>query len=1396
MPFLHLCEDIFRLQLSLGGDASGENPIASASFRTKPISNILSHPEVHAAVSHGCRLGIKHSVSKKPLYKPTLWFSTAMEICDELAKRCKKDHEHAVCLGGKEITEAAGAYTPQIAKAICKGLLRVMKRKEPGNVRNLLRRISTRIRQTKNQNNRQGETLDLRWSEKTVKQALERWNAVFVNEQEGAGSSSSDAPMPSVPEDAELPHKHPVGCREAQRRGLRTGLHSDGISFEVPAGRVLRDEVKEALRKVHCNLGHPSPADLARFMKLGGAKQEAIEAISWMRCTACAHSQRPSTHRVSSIPPCQVVFGDEVQLDCIQIHDSDKQPHWLLSIIDRATSYHVVELMRDHSPYELHRAFDRGWSKWAGPPARVTVDFEGGFQGREFWEKVGASGSVLSSIAGTAHWQAGKVERHNRTIKDMLRTTIRQARVSGREEVRVMCREVAWAKNSLVREHGWSPVCLVFGREPRVYGELYESGNAVSYHPSVGNDKSDVAVRMRMRYHAKMEYMKSQARSMLMRTAHQRTRRITMPKVGQLVFFWREEGAKKRQSQSAWVGPGYVVGLQGHNAWVSCGGRCFLVAGEHLREAIGDEVHYGDPEIQKAIALFKKVPKEVHFEDLTTQSQPPEDEVIEVQPLAQDVTDDIDMSQVTSSGIPQSLAKLASVVGWHSDGGGNHVLVSHKAWAYRTPEGKGDAGTVPLRTTWAYDGQEWKQLENEVRWAELSDPHAFLPEGAGNVLVTRFSSRSRKDTCLEDVPVQIKKQRTERETVMCADVCVVGHDHVKSKTKLRRMMEKEIPYERIPEKDRPAYQEAEAKEWKSWLDYDSCEILSPEESAVVEREQPSRILPSRYVFRNKHAGLVNQDGEPLPVKAKARLCLQGHLCPDSQTGQVQVDSPTVERVSTMIFLHQVISMDWLRNWYIGDISNAFLQGAPLTGKPDMFMRQPKQGLAGMQPGQLLKLLKPVYGRPDAPRAWYDELSRILTKELGYSRSAVDPALFTLRDDQGVLRGMLIVHVDDVMACHDGSAEGISTTEKLHKRFPFGTWQNVFEQGSGINYCGKEIKIERDSEGQKIVMSQNGFIDGRLQPMQIDPQRKKNKQERATEEEKTDYRSTVGSLQWLSSQSRPDISFEVNQLQKRISDLRIQDMLRANKLVKEVMDSRLPLVFRNLGPDAEIITYHDAALYNSVGVEMSERDEEDILQRGDEKKLVYSQKGGLVGFVRKGHTLQHDRAHVNVIDWRSATNKRVVESSFAAETHAAIMAQGMARFSQVLSAEIKFGPGVVASVEDDGWQDLVPVTFVTDCRSIYDTVHKDGQHVSDKGNIVHAVLLRQLLSTRGDAQKANLIWVPTRCQLADALTKAGRSADLREHLREGALFHEKTALKRGVRPKRELDQCQSSAGMLV
>ena len=446
------------------------------------------------------------------------------------------------------------------------------------------------------------------------------------------------------------------------------------------------------------------------------------------------------------------------------------------------------------------------------------------------------SPSPCSGISAPTLLKTGIVIHDHFSIrKDMIYRTIRQLQVKGRDSMRSLSREVCWAKNSLTREHGWSPVALVFGREPRVYGELHQDGNPTGFHFDVGEADSDVATRMRFRYHAKMEFIKSQARNMLLKTAHHRTRKIAEPQVGQLVFFWRADRSKARDSQSKWVGPGYVVGRQGHNAWISCGGRCFLVAGEHLLEAIGDEQNYGSPDVQKALALFRRVSKEETSENLVGQEGPQTESMdIETQPLASDVIDESADQGMAGGPIPERLQKLSHKVGWHVDTGGEAVLVSHRVWAMRTQEPKYNGQQLPLRTTWVFMCGEWKLLENEVNWTTLDDPNAFFPNGPAGVVVTVFHNKTRKEACLDDVPQEVKRRRKQDPASASShEVHVVGHDKV---------TEKEGPYDRIPREQSEAYRETAEKEWKSWQDYDSVEALTLEESKKIEQECPDRVF--------------------------------------------------------------------------------------------------------------------------------------------------------------------------------------------------------------------------------------------------------------------------------------------------------------------------------------------------------------------------------------------------------------------------------------------------------------------------------------------------------------------------------------------------------------------------
>ena len=169
------------------------------------------------------------------------------------------------------------------------------------------------------------------------------------------------------------------------------------------------------------------------------------------------------------------------------------------------------------------------------------------------------------------------------------------------------------------------------------------------------------------------------------------------------------------------------------------------------------------------------------------------------------------------------------------------------------------------------------------------------------------------------------------------------------------------------------------------------------------------------------------------MRAKARLCAQAFNEPLARAGVIKVDSPTVQRIGINIFLQLVVNFRWQRWWRKGDIKSAFLQGkerdVDALGK--LYLRPPRgRPLPGVPQGALLEVVRSVYGLPDAPLAWWEELSGFL-KEIGFVSSRVDPAFMIHYLPNGSTGAIAIIHVDDLVIANDGSKE----TEELVEKAP-------------------------------------------------------------------------------------------------------------------------------------------------------------------------------------------------------------------------------------------------------------------------------------------------------------------------------------------------------------------------
>ena len=209
----------------------------------------------------------------------------------------------------------------------------------------------------------------------------------------------------------------------------------------------------------------------------------------------------------------------------------------------------------------------------------------------------------------------------------------------------------------------------------------------------------------------------------------------------------------------------------------------------------------------------------------------------------------------------------------------------------------------------------------------------------------------------------------------------------------------------------------------------------------------------------------------------------------------------------------------------------------------------------------------MYGLNDAPRKWFMKVVSVLS-QLGFMQSVIHPALFCFKRGAD-LSGLLIVHVDDFL--HAGDADFVlRVLPQLRKMFDVSTTGH-----SAFRYTGLNIKSFSDY----VEIDQAHYIDA-LNCVPLPNSRKTNKCDLLTSSEKTEYRAAVGSLNWVSQQSLPDIMFEVLELSMRLKQPTVEDLIRANKCIKKVKLSDVHLIFRKLDlQNMALVSWSDAGFAN-------------------------------------------------------------------------------------------------------------------------------------------------------------------------------------------------------------------------
>ncbi|CAE7541147.1 RE2 [Symbiodinium sp. CCMP2592] len=560
--------------------------------------------------------------------------------------------------------------------------------------------------------------------------------------------------------------------------------------------------------------------------------------------------------------------------------------------------------------------------------------------------------------------------------------------------------------------------------------------------------------------------------------------------------------------------------------------------------------------------------------------------------------------------------------------------------------------------------------------------------------------------------------------------------------------EKELKWAEIPPEVHDKFREAERKQWEEHLSFDALEPLGTDESERVRREVPAdRVLRSRWAYKDKNWSR-RREGEDLPWKCKSRLVIAGHTDPDlcNEEMQLSTDAPTLSRSGLTCMLQR--TADGLCEedpWALsaGDIRCAFLTGSYLSR--ELYMHQPKTGLPGMLPGQLVKIKKNVFGLATSPHTWWQDLQTgIFDIEIElpflddkathkFEQSALDPCILLRRVRNGSFEGEPVAylgcHVDDLLIAAPRLLQE-RIQEALANKFEVQTWEvDKFE------FLGSQIAVE----GDKVTMTQVKYAETRL--FTLDVPAGLDEGEPASPELVSDNRSLIGALSWMSAQTRPDLNCAVSMAQQLQKSPTIGDLKFTNGIAAKAHQFRdRGLEFRPI-PKGRlmIIVYHDAAWANVPEPDPQKRyyvltvAENDL---GLQKEGPYSASNQRKA--KKGNSKVASQLGILV-----TFADRVAVSGRAC-------AEGLETGQYLRSMYESLVKGTLITVD----RAELPILCLSDCRSLYDHLNRQGipRVPSDKRLAVDLAALRQGLRSEKWGDRLPIAWIPGALQRGDVLTK--------------------------------------------
>eukprot|EP00971_Amphidinium_carterae_P259107 5141971-Amphidinium_carterae.1 len=807
-------------------------------------------------------------------------------------------------------------------------------------------------------------------------------------------------------------------------------------------------------------------------------------------------------------------------------------------------------------------------------------------------------------------WQAGRVERHGGWIKELAEAEVasRQLILKDASELNAFLCELTAAKNAHFNRGGYTPMQLVYGRNPQVPGELLGQGEisqlaSTTTYPQDGPAEQEHFRAQQIRHRAREMAFTHQCRTKFNVAVRSNAHQDKLYSLGQWVFVWRKHQAANRahmqHRSGSWRGPGLVILQQGHTIYVSMKSRLWrcnvdqirnaesaeMLGAElvqrgqlrdlllHLHSARGatavDCTGFGSPTQEEESDAVQLDEAAASIVPIGSNTQLPPQISAEYPPLIplpslpenQEVAHELvqgpntePLRQVSTSNTlqePEPMDDLSSNR-THRSESEDRLEVSKMARTQNREHASSAAASASAAgQTTSSSSQEprpWLRLTTAERQAALRDLER-LPE----CLRTSES----------DQP-EVDQQNEGSETLMSdLGMSLMGSSESHQGSGITRERAKalgEVRLEDLSDELRESFKESDMQEWDGRKQVVKVHLGT---AARALREQwPDRIITGRMVRRLKAQPGVGSDPKP-----KSRFCCHGHKDPD--TGRMRIFAPTPPVESLMMFMTTTLSLGF--TFSVMDVKQAFLQSDPMHRDRGPILVTPCPGIPLPQDA-LMELQVAIYGLDDAPFQWRQTLVRFL-RGLNMKRSLLDACWWIKRDGSGRPTQMALLDVDDLILAAPREALP-AFQQAVQARFKIGKLEQEESE-----FCGRHIKSvhAHDGEPDMILIDMEKYIEEKVQEIPMSRTRKAQKNEPLTQSEFEELRSLVFKFAWLSRETRPELCGASSLMASRLRTATVQDIIDGNHLVSYLkVTSRRALRLHAIPTESmHFITFSDA-----------------------------------------------------------------------------------------------------------------------------------------------------------------------------------------------------------------------------